>query len=401
MTNLKNSYLSRFAAILLLSALILAAPLKSVAQAQPANPSPYAEAVTKLALMINQGRYDEVIARTTEMLTQPDAPAAPLQYLRGYAEYRICWLGASEQDLTPLQDFSLNPNWLPASTIVQKIEALRALCPPKVHEIRDGGEVIFRVYCDEDNDWSAAIIKLLPEAARIGKEMFGVRLLETPVFIFKTNERYTAFFKLRYDKAPGSWMWANGGLGLFMLCETDPSGKKPAEDTTGDYFRGTVAHEYTHTLIGRAIGTAPLPKWMNEGLADVAGSKLAKEDLHKNDAKMKVLFDTKALLSLDELSDSSRFNDAVERMLSAKKLAAGNVSASATETKPQGDAYAQALHMMRYLMEIGKKEDILRFLTFFTETRDLDGSFRDVYAMSVSEFFATWQTKNGVKPAAP
>lgn len=393
--------LIRVSTAILLLMLALSAPQKSFAQAQqPANPSPYAEAVTKLALLINQGRYDEVIGQTTEMLAQPEAPAAPLQYLRGYAEYRICWLGASEQDLTPLQDFSLNPNWPAASTLVQKIEALRALCPPKVHEIRDGGDVIFRVYCDEDNDWSAAIIKLLPEAAKIGNDMFGVRLLETPVFIFKTNERYTAFYKLRFDKTPGSWVWASGSLGLFMFCETDPTGKKPAEDTTGDYFRGTVAHEYTHTLIGRAIGTALLPRWMNEGLANVAGSKLAKEDLNKNDAKMKALFAAKALLSLDELNDTARFNDAVERMLSLKKVEAGKDAASAAaEAKPQGDAYAQALHMMRCLLEIGKKEDILRFLTFFTETRDLDGSFRDVYAMSVPDFYAAWQLKNGVIPA--
>ena len=76
---------------------------------------------------------------------------------------------------------------------------------------------------------------------------------------------------------------------------------------------------------------------MNEGLANVAGSKLAKEDIHKNDAKMTALFAAKALLSLDELNDTARFNDAVERMLSAKKVEAGKDAASAAaEASPAG-----------------------------------------------------------------
>ncbi len=336
--------------------------------------------------LYSYGRYDEVIDRVNRILSETDTQDNHLQYLRGAAEYKICWLAAAKTDLESLGDFRIDDQWPTAASLVLKIEALRAASPKNVHEVRCAGDVVFRVYSDDNNTWSSAIIKLLPEAFQIGRKLFDSKVIETPVFIFKDSARYANFCKLRFDNYHlASWEWAYGAFGLFVFCETNPQGAKPAEDTDGDYFRGTVVHEYTHTLIFRTLGTASLPTWMSEGIAEFAATKIAPRKIAKNTEAMRVCAEANVLLGLDTLNDETLFYGSYEiKMAEDRLLPLGN-------RKIRSNCYEQSLNMVRYIMKYAGMRGFDRFINDYASSEDLNASFQDGIGKTMPEFYDLWK----------
>jgi hypothetical protein len=239
----------------------------------------------------------------------------------------------------------------------------------------------FRVYSDDDSPWTQAILKLLPDAFHKGQDMFNIRLSETAVFIFKDAARYTAFCRTAFESAPGSWAWASGGNGILFFCATDPKGNQPAKDVDSDYFRGTTAHEYTHALIARILGTAHLPTWLNEGLAEKAGSEVAPKLLAANDQEIQLCVASDMLLPLEKLNSADFYNE-VEHQVTQYRTVGPSARVS--------DAYAQGFHMTRYLLSLVGMRRFCNFLAEFARTHSLDNSFQSVFGFSIPEFYDAW-----------
>lgn len=347
----------------------------------------------RLGELIRQGRYDAVIAQATWMLQQPGHPDPDVLYLRGYAEYRIAWFGAAETDLDALDDYRPNSHWPQANELVQQVERLRVLCPPHMQEVRADGKVAFRVYYDEETPWTQAIIALLPEGLRIGQSLFGVKAYENAVFIFSRRERMDAFNAVLDPKQrPDTWTWAKGSTGLLYFSRTDGKASKPAEDIKGDYFRGAVVHEYTHSLLHRALGTRHIPTWMDEGTAMFVESRLVPHLLTQNDEEIKRCVADKAFLPLTDLDADTTFYASVEKQTARRPENAPPYAGP--------DAYEQALSMVRALWKHDSSRDFVRFVDLYAESGEMESAFRAAFGTSTADFYAAWLKKTNASNAS-
>lgn len=282
-----------------LSAAIAALALIPAAGAQ-------SDLAADLADLLGKGLYDEIIATTTEHLAEAEQPDPKLIYLRGQAAYNVGWFGMAEADLTPLGDFSPWDNWPPASTFAARVAEMRSLAPVRVREITQGGTVIFRIYYDGEDPWTGAIITTLPEAYQRVCELYGATLAETAVFIFSDGPRYNAFIRAWCASPPRDWQWAGGSRGALYFCERDADGT-PSSVPGSEYLRSTLAHEFSHCLLRRFLGTIPFPPWLNEGLAMFSGALMSPGDHDLNDVRLAQMVADESLLPMALLQSPDGF----------------------------------------------------------------------------------------------
>lgn len=337
-----------------------------------------------LTEMFQRGSYDEVISRTSALLDQAERPLPELLYLRGCAALRIAWFGAAERDLALLGTYRIGLQWPSASELLLQVQQMRSLCPAHSEVVRVDGKIAFRVYYDTEEDWAQAIIKLLPDASRIGKTLFNAKTYETAVFIFSSRQCLDRFENdLAIQKQPASWGWAKGNRGILFFSKTNGKGEQPGADTNSDYFRGTVVHEYTHSLVHRAVGTLHLPTWMDEGIAMYAAHLITPRDKAYNDQVMRRCVKDHTLLSLRELDTSESFYAHVEKQ-SAYKL-------NPEQPYDGPDAYAQALDMTSYLLPKDSQHDFCRFINAYCDSGDMETAFRSTFHRNLDSFYAAWR----------
>ena len=372
-----NSMSYRYNLLFAILCLILLLP---GAKAQNAFP----QEAARISYVMSAGDFEGAIAQTTEIMNRTGMADATLLYLRGYAKWHICWFGDALTDLKPLGDFHPNAGFPVASELVQEIEQMKALAPTNVEEIKEGGQVLFRVYYDEDTDWTKAIRKLLPQAFKIGSQMYGVKIYETAVFIFKEAERFQKFRTLRFKNKIGSWSWATGSEGMLLFCRTDAKGKVRAGNTESDYFKGTIVHEYSHALLHRLISNASLPSWLDEGLAMFAETRIAPKNIEKNDQTLKRCFTENTFLSLKEMTASTIFYDMVEKE-DPKRQSVPADAYSGTE------GYQQCLHMVRFFLLNTTEEQRKNFVRVYNTSKNVEKSFQEVFRVSTEDFYASWR----------
>ncbi len=96
-----------------------------------------------------------------------------------------------------------------------------------------------------------------------------------PVYMFATQKEFQNFAKTRDGFDAGK-----GILGYFMPSQKDPNGHmamwKPAVKAQTGGVKGaerdwaaTLVHEFTHAFMARYRTNARLPRWLNEGIAEV------------------------------------------------------------------------------------------------------------------------------------
>ena len=255
------------------------------------------------------------------------------------------------------------------------------------------GKIAFRVHYDNDNEFSRAIIKLLPKAFETGRSLLGVEVYRTGVFIFATAERLQAFYSVRAPSAtPASWYWAMGTTGIMIFSEANPRGDNIVRHIGSDYFTGAIAHEYTHSILRRVLGTLAIPRWLDEGVAMYAGSRIGPSNLKVNDQSMRAQMDAGAVLALDQLESSADFNARVE---DEYRIRSAN-SEGAIRPRP----YDQAFHMVRYLLTRGSANDLRRFLGQYAATGDFEASFQHIYGLTKDKFYEEW-IKYGLDKVSP
>lgn len=349
----------------------------------------------RLSHVMHAGNFEDVIAQTTQIMNRSGTQDASLTYLRGITEWHLCWFGAAYDDLKPLGDFRPWPNWDLASEIVDKIEGMKALAPTNVAEVREGPAVLFRIYYDEDTEWTKGIRKLLPQAFKLNSQLFGVKTYEIPVFIFKDTATYHKFSSIRFPKSTRSWSWASASDGILMFCRTDAKGKVRAEDPESDYFKSTVVHEHAHAVLHRLSRTTSIPSWLDEGIAEFAGSRISPKDIDANDAAMKRCFEQGALLPFKDMADPSIFYATVEKEDRNRQNAAGSYSGT--------DAYQQAFNMVRYFLQKTQESERVRFLRLSNESESIDRAFQEVFGVTVEAFYNSWRAEaaKGISPQQP
>jgi hypothetical protein len=327
----------------------------------------WADAAADLAELMQAGRYDEVVAAATEELGKTEEPDKQLQYLRGYAAFRIAWYGLAEKDLAPLGDYAPWEKWPPASEFAERITKIRALAPENVHEIRKGNACLFRIYYEEANPWTDAIVKTLPEAYDQVCGFYGVDLAETAVFIFSDGPRYNAFFTVASGHAPTDWQWATGSSGVLAFCQRDAEGWEPSQPGTA-YQRSSIAHEFSHCLLRRFLGTVRCPPWLDEGLAMFCGALMAPEDFQRNDSAVARMMRGQTALPVSVLADRDQFySNGLHRT-----------------------AYAEGFAMVRFMeSEIGR-DGILKLLTLLRDEGDLDKALEKGWGTNPELLYAAW-----------
>jgi hypothetical protein len=320
-----------------------------------------------LADSLRKGLYDEVVATATEHIAEAEQPDPKLIYLRGQAAYRIGWFGVAEADLTPLGDFRPWDDWPPASECAARVTEMRRLAPARVHEIPYGGAVIFRIYYDGQDPWTETIISALPEAYQKVCELYAATLAETAVFIFSDGPRYNAFIRAWCDTPPRDWQWAGGSTGSLYFCERDADGT-PSSAPGSDYLRSSLAHEFSHCLLRRFLGTTPFPPWLNEGLAMLSGALMSPGDHDLNDRRLAQAVADEALLPMGLLQSRDGFyqNETIRT------------------------AYVQAFAMARFLDSRIGRQGITQLLNLLKQEGDIDKALQKGWGVNSQQLYDTW-----------
>jgi hypothetical protein len=314
----------------------------------------------------------------------PLPPADPrLFYWRGAAAYEIGWLGMAEADLMRARAILMEAGGPVTEEALSAIQKIKTLTPPRVREVRSGGFVVFRVYYMRSDAVTSAIIDMLPTAYQVSRSMFGSDVIETPVYIFDNYQQFYQFYVTRSSRPPGSWVRAAGERGTFYFTLQDATGKVSFDPKDND-LRSTVAHEFNHVLLHRAMGTADreLPKWFTEGLAMVAGAQVVPEDITRNERVVARLFAGNALTDPQILENPTSFRDHTEIGKAVREQGGGQVAPS---------PYAQAFHMTRYLLRRMKPDQLPQFLNRVRDKRNFPEVFQEEFGMTLPDFYRQWE----------
>ncbi|MCC7491129.1 MAG: hypothetical protein IT204_02215 [Fimbriimonadaceae bacterium] len=314
-----------------------------------------ADLVGDLASASYAGRHDQVIALASARLPTAGADAAVLRYLRGVASYRTGWVAAAAVDLAQASDQPPWPGWPDPADLRRRAARLAQLAPPQASAISTADTVCFRVYQEPDHPWGTAVRAALPEAHYRVTAYFGVELPDTAVFIFRDAARYTQFFEAWSGYQPIGWQWGTGTGGVLLFVECNPAGRRIA-DPTGSYFRAVIAHEFGHCALHRQTGTAPLPPWLDEGLAMLCGELVCPAEGERYRQGLADLAAHRRELPLTTLLEHRLFYDPATAR----------------------DAYNQAYALTELLLRGTTPADRQRLLAALSTHRDLDTALRTV-----------------------
>ncbi|PQV64013.1 hypothetical protein B1R32_10738 [Abditibacterium utsteinense] len=356
----------------------------STAIAQPgavsSTESPAGIAAREVEALFLRGDYDAAIAVSTKAL-ESATDDTRLLYFRGYAAYSIGSFDQARRDMSAVHDFMSYVGWRKkAQELVEKIDALKAVAPAHLTEIKVGNRVVFHVYTDGLNAWSKAIIDLLPHAYTINQALLGGKGPETTVFIFSDPKRYQQFEAVRYDNlAAGSWAWAIGDAAGLRFGQNVGMAPKSA---TSSYMRSSVVHECNHSFIRRLTNDLALPRWFEEGLAMTAGSRITPGDASAWEGAFQKASAADAILPLNEMTDFVLFRDANERAIKKQSL-----------TEPFG----QALSMTTFFLALVAPSQLKPFLEEVRVTRNFDQALQKFTDLTPQEFYAQWRAAETVK----
>ncbi len=331
-----------------------------------------ATAARQVAAILSRGDYDATMERSTQFLEKfPDDPS--LLYFRGYAAQTLGDYASAHRDLSVLGDFIPFKGWKNAQELVSKIESLQALAPVNATDIEVQGRVVFHVFYDEENPWASAVVKLLPRAYEINRELLGQGPKPASVWIFSDQVRYKQFMALRGDNIPVSWLWAGGDLAGVYFCQNLP--KMSPQDTNSAYFRTTVAHEFNHCAVQRVTTNITMPPWFVEGLAMSTAFYLAPKETERFRREFEQAWQANALLSSAQVNDRKYFQDTVEQGIAGKSKA---------------DPYAQGWSMTQYFLLLVPSAQVTQFLEEVHQSRDFDKALLKFTGLTPQEFFDAW-----------
>ena len=330
-----------------------------------------------------RGFYDDIINRADELIGDDDSKADPrLLYWRGLTFYQLAWYPEATADLTRAREggVQIQDGGIATEIALAKIERVTPFVPPLQYSVESGGQTVFRVHYVSESAGTKAAINCLGPAYRASARLFDSDVVATSVYVFDTYQQFAECFQARVGRAPESWI-AAVTIGNVLYIPLRNRAGESTPDTDPDFFRSMVAHEFNHAMLRRLMGTAELPKWFTEGLADFAGGQVVPGDVAANDYSIKRLFAANALITPTQLEYPNTFG--AHTTLGAKMSDAG---AGMVAPSP----YQQSYHMMRYLLSSMKRDDLPKFLNLVRENNSFSRAFADQFGASVPEFYQSW-----------
>lgn len=134
----------------------------------------------------------------------------------------------------------------------------------------------------------------------------------------------------------------------------------------------TIAHELSHIVVGLATKNpyAPLPRWLDEGLAMYAEGELPARNINA-------------------------LNDAVSRdaLISVRSLSSYTGDASQVDLY-----YGEVYSLVDYLLRTYGREKMRELLAVFGQGAYQEDALREVYGLGLDELDAAWRESLGLKP---
>ena len=353
-------------------------------------PDPLNPVLAQMASDFKRGFYDDIINRANEIIGDDDAKTDPrVLYWRGLTFYQLAWYPEAVADLKRARDggVQIQDGGLATEIALDKIERVTPFVPPQQRAIESGGQTVFRVHYVSDDAATRAAIACLGPAYRASAGLFGADVAATSVYIFDNYAQFADCYQARTGRAPESWIAAVTISNVLYIPLRNRAGEStPA--TNPDFFRSMVAHEFNHAMLRRLMGTAELPKWFTEGLADFAGGQVVPGDVAANDYTIKRLFAANALVAPTQLEYPASFG--AHTGLGAKM---GDAGAGLIAPSP----YQQSYNMMRYLLSNMKRNDLPKFLNLVRDNDSFSRAFAQQFGATVPQFYQSWYRDTALK----
>ena len=341
-----------------------------------------APTLSQMSRDFKRGFYDDVIRRADE-LSGDDKPVDPrLLYWRGLAAYQLAWYPEAVADLRRALagGVQMQDGGFASEVALDKIASLSAFVPPQTTEVASGGQTVFRVHYVSDDAATAAAINCLGPAYRASSKLFDADVLATSVYIFDNYQQFAECYNARVGHPPESWVAAVTISNVLFIPLRNRRGESTLA-TNPDFFRSLVGHEFNHAMLRRLMGSAELPKWFTEGLADFAGGQIVPTDVAENDYEIQRLFAANALVTPKQLEYPSTFG--AHTGLGARM---GDAGAGLVAPSP----YQQSYNMMRYLLSNMKRDDLPDFLNLVRDNNSFSKAFAQQFGASVPDFYQSW-----------
>ena len=176
-----------------------------------------------------------------------------------------------------------------------------------------------------------------------------------PVFLFATEDQYENFCRDVADRGTptGSGHYAVTGDFVYLAI-------RAAKSTTR--IREVLAHEATHAFLSRYVSTRPLPKWVNEGLAEHVAATM-----------------------VPGCAAAHRWLPAVRLALTRNK----DVSSVLRDVRLDSFDYGIAQSFVRFLIERSPTR-FMRLVRRLKAGRDTAGALADSFVMTEERFLAAW-----------
>jgi hypothetical protein len=229
-----------------------------------------------------------------------------------------------------------------------------------------------KLFIDGTSPWTKSFTMLLGQAILTARnEIFRFELPSVTVCVFNDRLRANALMKAFALSPLDEHEWITRVGGVVIVCPVNLKGQFVApKDEDSNYFKSTVAHQYSHCIIHLIAGDAVLPFWINEGLAMNVAGKLVPEDFKLNDYVVKSLFSRLDVLSLEELNaipstHGTQFDEG------------------------RTDAQQQSFHMVRLLLEQASPESLQSFLAL-PNADGVERAFLKAFGFDETTFHEQW-----------
>ena len=190
----------------------------------------------------------------------------------------------------------------------------------------------------------------LEEAHRRVTDLFGVPMRPVEVSIFPSKAEYLAFRRIRGENWVPEWSGGTSGVdGILTFSQPE--------------VRRTMLHEYGHEAVKQFANDAPVPYWLNEGIAT------AIEGVPENCAEI-----------VRQMATSGRAFDPEQLTGTWAQLPTNDASL----------AYAQSRSMVEFLLRRAGRDRFLAILAGLRSGAPYDVVFQQCTGVSQADFGRLW-----------
>jgi hypothetical protein len=196
---------------------------------------------------------------------------------------------------------------------------------------------------------------------------------KAPIFAFVEQAQFEAFESQYFPEARQA---LRSLANVYGLCHLSPNGEVVISCYRGHNphdFGQMLVHETSHGFIHRYKTKAPLPNWVDEGMADLIGAEMVPASTAVRNRELKAL---PVLMQQRSLGD----------MLTAKRIEAWQ--------------YGVASNLNRFLLQTSR-ESYVRFIESLKEGMKWDEALREAYDSSPEEMLSHYGRWIGVPELRP